>query len=96
MDLFTKQPSEKFEIEFDFLQALTDLGELIVSYDITAVTKDIDSTDDIIDSSRQSTTSVFCTIKNGIDGFRYKITIIVYTNNGNTYEHEVIMKVEDA
>jgi len=92
---FTKQPSEKFEVEFDFLQVLTDLGELIVNYDITAITKDVDSTNDIIDSSRQSTTSVFCTIKDGIDGYRYKITVVVYTNNGNIYEHEVMMKVED-
>ena len=98
MDSFTKQSSEKFKIELNF-EASLETGETISSYDLTIYNvrnqSEIDVTSSVSESPSNDDSSVYVTIKNGTNGYWYKITGRVTTTKGNIYEKDVLFNVQE-
>lgn len=98
MDSFTKQSSEKFKIELNF-EASFETGETISSYDLTIYNvrnqSEIDVTSSVSESPSNDDSSVYVTIKNGTNGYWYKITVEITTTKGNIYEKDVLFNVQE-
>lgn len=98
MDSFTKQSSEKFKIELNF-EASLETGETISSYDLTIYNvrnqSEIDVTSSVSESPTNDDSSVYVTIKNGTNGYWYKITVEITTTKGNIYEKDVLFNVQE-
>jgi len=93
MDSFTKQPSEKFTINIDFLNNISD--ETISNTTITAYLNDSDVTSEIIGTNSIDGTTVSIFVKNGSNNKNYKITCVINTSAGNTFEKDVLMRVRE-
>jgi hypothetical protein len=98
MDSFTKQSSEKFKIELNF-EASLESGETISSYDFTIYNvrnqNETEVTTSVSESISNDDASVYATIKNGTNGYWYKITVEVTTTKGNIYEKDVLFNVQE-
>jgi hypothetical protein len=94
---YEKQPSEKYNIDVDFAEDRLESGESISSTSVTAekCSDETDATSDIIDNDSESGGVVTVRTKNGTDGERYRITIVVTTDATNIYESDVILAVID-
>lgn len=92
MDIFTKQPNEKFTISIDYTNRLN-TGETISSYTVIAYLSTIDVTSTVIDAHTNDVDNVRIRVKAGTTGNKYKITTVITTNLGNAYEKDILMKV---
>lgn len=92
MDSFTKQVNEKITFSIDFSNSLVDT-ELISTYTVTAYSESIDCTDTVIDNYDNTTTTVSIRTKGGTNGNKYKITVLITTDQNNVYEKDILMKV---
>jgi hypothetical protein len=94
MDKFVKQENEKFTIQINFTNILTE-DESISSYTLSAINNstlaDVEST--IIDSSSLSNDIVYIKVKGGTNGTTYKLTILGTSSIDNVYEKDLLMEI---
>ena len=95
MNIFKKQPSEIIPISVDFSK-LVDTNETILTVSVTAYDNaNQDVTTHIIDAYEIETSLIKIVVKNGMNAKKYKITVLVTTSEGNKYEEDVFMYVDD-
>lgn len=100
MDQFTKQLSEVFFIEADFVQVLRTAEALVLgSCTAVAYTRDgADSTTDVLEAASKavSESKLQIRVKAGAAADSpYKITLKAVTDQGNTWEKDIGMTVKE-
>lgn len=96
MNQFSKQPSEKFPISIDFSTNTLDELESITSYDLVIEDfNNIDVSDSMIIDSSNDDNTVNIVVGNGVNGCKYKLSIIVNTSLNNIYEEDIFINVID-
>jgi len=94
MSNFIKQPNEKYPISIDYSAVLNE-SETISSREVIGYLGDTDVTAIIIDSSSISGDDILVVVKAGDAGNTYKITVRATTSDGNVYEKDVEMYVNE-
>lgn len=101
MDQFTKQLSEVFFIEADFVQVLQ-TGEALVLGSCTAVAvtrAEADATASVLDAASKNVlgSKLQIRVKAGAAADSpYKITLKAVTDQGNTWEKDIEMSVKEV
>jgi len=89
MFYFEKQPNEIINgVGIDFTNWLEE-GETINNYNVTA------DKSGIVSSITKDGNKILCTVANGEDGDKIKLTYTIETSNGNKYESEIILNVKE-
>jgi len=88
MDIFEKQVSEEYTISVDFSENLTSIDSIVV----TAYAANVDVTADVIDSSTINVNAVSIKVIGGLENRSYLISVVA-VSSGETYQHNVMMKV---
>lgn len=94
---FTKQISEEFPVEIDFSANMA-TGEVISSETISAIDNaGNDATADILENPQNdgAQAALVQVIAGTAALTPYKITFVVVTDAGNTWEHDVLMKIKE-
>jgi hypothetical protein len=95
-ETFTKQPSEKYAIGFDYTDRLP-TGRSVSTAAVSAIiiSSGADATSTVIDTPTAtiSGSQVQFTIKAGTTAVDYKITVVPTLDNGHTFEDDLTMKV---
>jgi hypothetical protein len=98
---FGKQPYEKFYIAGEFKKVLASSETLQIPISASAVVvvdevKGADSTSEVIAGSAAiSGTQVVCQVHQGGDGSIHQITIKTETSDGNKWEVDALMEVDE-
>jgi hypothetical protein len=97
MDVFEKQPSEKFVFSIDFSNNLS-TNETITSKTITGYLNENDITSQIIDDSSIDDEGkiIYIKVMNGTNLIDYKITALVNTSDDNIFEKDVLMMIREV
>jgi hypothetical protein len=99
---FGKQPYEKFYIAGEFKKVLASSESLQIPISATAVVmvdevEGADSTSEVIAGTAAiSGTQVVCQVQQGVDGSVHKITIRTETTDGNKWEVDALMEVDEV
>lgn len=89
MFYFEKQPNEIINgVGIDFTNWLEE-GETINTYTVTA------DKSGIVSSVVKNGNRVLCTVSNGEDGEKIKLTYTIETSNNNKYETEIILNIKE-
>lgn len=93
-----KRPNEKFPIGVDFSNDL-EVGDSVITKTVTALDADNANTDvtgTFISTTSLSGNVIGAVIQAGTTGHRYRVIFKATTNLSRTYEHEVLVEVNDA
>lgn len=86
---FTKQPADVLDYDFDYSDWLTDRGDTISTFTVTA---DAGIT---IGTTVHLSGVVKVFLSGGVDGGSYKITVTAVTTGGRTKQAEIQVKVKE-
>ena len=97
MDIIRKTPYEQFPIRFNMRNEIYGDGEFLASHTLVCINtlNQVDSKADIVQSDFLDSPSIAAIIQDGILGEVHKFSASATTNNGDVFEKDAFLFIED-